>query len=95
LKKWSGVLAWKVEFHPHSLKELSKLDRPAQQRILHFLRERIQTGEDPRRLGGPLHGAKRDLWKYRIGDYRLICDIQDDKVLVLMLRVGHRRQIYR
>ena len=88
-------MAWKVEFHPHALKELSQLDRLGQQRILRFLRERIQTGEDPRRLGGPLHGTKRDLWKYRIGDYRLICDIQDDMVLVLVLRVGHRRQIYR
>jgi len=88
-------LAWKVELHPHALKELSRLGGPGQQRILRFLRERIQTEENPRRLGGPLHGAKRDLWKYRIGDYRLICDIQDDKVLVLMLRVGHRRQIYR
>jgi mRNA interferase RelE/StbE len=97
LKRWSGVLAlaWKVEFHPHALKELSRLDRVGQQRILRLLRERIETGEDPRRLGSPLHGPKRDLWKYRIGDYRLLCDIRNDEVLVLVLRVGHRKEIYR
>ncbi len=88
-------MAWKVEFDPHALRELSRLARTVQQRILRFLHERIQTEQDPRRLGGPLHGTKRDLWKYRIGDYRLICDIQDDRVLVLVLRVGHRREIYR
>ncbi len=88
-------MAWKVEFHPHALKELTRLDRLAQKKILRFLRERIRTEEDPRRLGGPLHGTKKDLWKYRIGDYRLICNIQDDKILILVLRVGHRSQIYR
>jgi len=88
-------LTWKVEFDPHALKELSRLDKPAQQRILRFLRQRIETEEDPRSFGGPLHGPKKDLWKYRIGDYRLICDIQDDKVRVLVLRVGHRREVYR
>ena len=88
-------MAWKVEFHPRALRELSQLDRLSQQRVLRFLHERIQTGQDPRRLGGPLHGPKRDLWKYRIGDYRLICDIQDDIVRVLVLHVGHRREIYR
>jgi len=88
-------LAWRVELHPHALKELSRLGGPGQQRILRFLRERIQTEENPRRLGGPLHGAKRDLWKYRIGDYRLICNIQGDKDLVLTLRPGDRMEVYR
>ena len=88
-------MAWKVEFHPHSLKELSRLDRPGQQKILRLLRERMQTEESPRRLGAQLHGAKRALWKYRIGDYRLICDIQDDIIRVLVLRVGHRREVIR
>ena len=88
-------MTWKVEFDPHALKELSQLDKPAQQRILRFLRQRIENEEDPRRLGGPLHGPQKDLWKYRIGDYRLICDIQEDKVRVLVLRVGHRREVYR
>ena len=88
-------MAWKVEFDPHALKELSRLARPVQHRILRFLHERIQTEQDPRRHGGPLHGSKGNLWKYRIGDYRLICDIRDDMIVVLVLRVGHRREIYR
>jgi mRNA interferase RelE/StbE len=95
LKRWRGALAWKVEFHPHALKELSRLDRPGQQRIVRFFRKRIETGEDPRRLGGPLRGAKRDLWRYRIGDFRLICNIQGDKDLVLTLRPGDRMEVYR
>lgn len=88
-------MGWIVEFDPHVLRELSRLARTVQQRILQFLHERIQTEQDPRRLGGRLHGTKKDLWKYRIGDYRVICDIQDNIVRVLILRVGHRREVYR
>jgi mRNA interferase RelE/StbE len=88
-------LAWRVEFDYRAKRELDKLDRPAKERIARFLRERIATDEDPRRAGEALRGDKATLWKYRIGDYRLICDIQDYRVTVLVLAVGHRREIYR
>jgi len=88
-------LAWRVEFDHRAKRELDKLDRPARERIARLLRERIATGEDPRRIGEALRGEKVTLWKYRIGDYRLICDIQDNRVTVLVLAVGHRREIYR
>jgi len=97
---WSGGLAsasnfWQVEISRTAEKQITKLDRAAQSSILRFLRERVQTAEDPRRLGKPLHGDKKGLWRYRVGDYRLICDIQDERIVVMVLRVGHRKEIYR
>lgn len=85
---------WRVEFTEIAEKQLSKLDRKAQADIFHYLEKRIATGEDPHRLGDPLRKDLSGLWKYRIGDYRVVCDIQDEKVLVLVLRVGHRSKVY-
>ena len=87
-------MAWKIEFEKNAKKEIKKIDRQAQRVILRFLREKIATNENPRRFGGPLTRNLIGFWKYRIGDYRLICDIQEEKVIVLVLRVGHRRKIY-
>jgi len=53
------------------------------------------SAADPRQFGKPLHGDKKGLWRYRVGDYRLICDIQDQRVTVLLLALGHRKEIYR
>ena len=87
-------MAWKVEFEKSAKKELKSLDNAAQIKILRYLRKRIATNKDPRRFGDPLGKDLAGLWKYRIGDYRVVCDIQDEKILVLVLRVGHRRKIY-
>jgi mRNA interferase RelE/StbE len=87
-------MAWKIEFDPAALKELSKLDKPVEQRILKFLRERIARLDDPRQIGANLQGTLSGLWKYRIGDYRIICSLEDDRLVVLVLRIGHRREIY-
>jgi mRNA interferase RelE/StbE len=59
------------------------------------LRDRLQPAENPRQLGKPLQGDKGGLWRYRVGDYRLICEIQDERITVLVLRVGHRKDVYR
>ena len=88
-------MAWRVEFDHRAKRELDKLDRPTQERITRFLRERIATDEDPRRIVEALRGAKATLWKYRIGNYRLLCDIEDRRVVVLVLMIGHRREVYR
>lgn len=89
-------MAWRIEFHPGAEKELSKLDRQAARRIVHFLRDRVAALEDPRSLGEALKGPEVGrFWKYRAGDYRLICDIQDERITILVARVGHRRDIYR
>jgi mRNA interferase RelE/StbE len=87
-------LAWQIEITRTARKQLSKLDNQVQVDILRYLRERIATDDDPRRYGGPLRRELAGRWKYRVGDYRLICEIQDQKVLVLVLMVGHRGKIY-
>ncbi len=85
---------WIVEFEDAARKELRKLDRQAQQEILRYLRERIATHEDPRRFGKALSHELAGLWRYRIQNYRLICNIEDQKLTVLVVRVGHRKDIY-
>ena len=89
-------MAWKVEFSLEANRELDKLDAQHAKRILKFLRERVAKREDPRSIGKPLQGSRLgEFWRYRVGDYRLICKIEDDRLLVLVLRIGHRREIYR
>ena len=88
-------MAWRVEWEDEAVKELKKLDARAQRNIVCFLREKIATGDDPRRFGDPLRKDLRGLWKYRIGDYRIICSIEDKRVVVLVVRVGHRRSVYK
>jgi mRNA interferase RelE/StbE len=87
-------LAWLIEFTETAEKQLSGLDRSAQADIYRYLRNRIATEENPRRFGDPLRREFSGLWKYRVGEYRVICDIQDHKVLVLVVRVGHRSRVY-
>ena len=86
---------WRVEISSSAEKQIRKLDRAAQGSIIRFLRERVQAADNPRQLGKPLHGDKGGLWRYRVGDYRLICDIQDERITVLVLRVGHRKDVCR
>jgi mRNA interferase RelE/StbE len=87
-------LAWRIEVTDTAKKQLAKLDPPVQSEIIRFLRERIQTDEDPRRYGAPLRKELAGRWRYRVGAYRIICQIQDEKVLVLVLMVGHRGRVY-
>ncbi len=89
-------MAWAVEFDPDALKDLKKLDRPVQLRLVAFLRERVSVLENPRAIGEALAGAKLgSYWKYRVGDWRIICDIQDERIIVRVLRIGNRREVYR
>ena len=88
-------MAWKVELDETAEREIDKLDHQIRTRILKFLLGRVAALDNPRSIGEALKGSKLgDFWKYRVGDYRIICDIQDEKLLILTLRVGHRRQIY-
>jgi mRNA interferase RelE/StbE len=86
---------WRIEISRTAERQITKLNREAQTAIQRFLRERLAATDNPRQWGKPLHGEKRGLWRYRVGDYRLICDIQDEKVVVLVLVVGHRKDVYR
>ena len=87
-------MAWKIEFDPAAIKELEKLDKPVEKRILKFLRDRVANLEDPRQIGGSLQGTRSGLWKYRVGDYRVIYSLEHDRLMVLVLQVGHRREVY-
>ncbi len=87
-------MSWIVKFNNVVEKQLKKLDRSVQCRILHYLDERIQGCKNPRHFGEPLKGNKSGLWRYRVGDYRVICKIMEDELIVLALYVGHRRNIY-
>lgn len=87
-------MAWRIEISETAKKQLAKLDQQVQKEILRYLRERIGTDEDPRRYGAPLRRELTGRWKYRVGSYRLICDIQDAKILVLVLMIDHRSKVY-
>lgn len=87
-------MAWRIEIDKGPKKELARLDKTMADRILRFLAERIATDEDPRRFGEGLAGNLSGLWKYRIGDFRVIAEIQDERLIVLVIRVGHRSKVY-
>ncbi|MFC7407675.1 type II toxin-antitoxin system RelE family toxin [Hydrogenophaga atypica] len=89
-------MAWLIEFDPDALKELKQLDRPVQVRLVAFLRDRLAPLDDPRSIGEALSGARLgSYWKYRVGDWRIVCDIQDQRIVVRVLRIGNRREVYR
>ena len=89
-------MAWTIEFSAHADRDLDDLDSPVRKRILSFPFERLAKLDDPRDIGQALRGQRyQSLWRYRLGDYRLICEIQDDAVLILVVKIGHRREIYR
>lgn len=89
-------MAHNVELSESAERELGKLDAWQAKRILKFLNQRVARLDDPRGIGEALHDSRRgEFWKYRVGDYRLICKIEDDRLIVLVLRIGHRKEIYR
>jgi mRNA interferase RelE/StbE len=89
-------MAYNVESSESADRELSKLDAQQAKLILKFLHQRVAKLEDPRSIGEALHGSRLgEFWKYRVGDYRLISKIEDDRLVVLVLRIGHRKEIYR
>lgn len=89
-------MAWKIEFDPAATKELNRLDGVAIKRILRFLHERVARLEDPRSIGEALKGSRLgDFWKYRVGDYRIISRIEDGNLLILVVKIGNRRDVYR
>lgn len=89
-------MVWRIEVSETAEKQLGKLDRPVAQRILAFLRERVSVLDDPRSIGTALKGSELgEFWKYRVGDWRLICEIRDKQILITVLSLGNRREVYR
>jgi len=87
-------LAWKIEFDTDVEKDLKKLGHTAQKKIISYLKDKIIPMSDPRTLGKPLAGDLSGLWRYRVGDYRIIAKIEDNDFIILVIHVGHRKNIY-
>ena len=85
-------MAWQAEYITAALKALRQLDLQVQRRIVSYIETRVL--DDPRRVGKAMQGDQR-AWRYRVGDYRLICDLQDAVRVVSIVRAGHRREVYR
>lgn len=88
-------MPWVYRFDDRALKELARLDRQIQKEIVAYFDSRIAGNADPRRFGKGLSGPLSGTWRYRVRDYRIICQIKDRELIVLALAVGHRRDIYR
>ena len=89
-------MVWKIELDPAAERELDKLDPPVAKRILRFLYDRVAILDDPRSIGDALKGSRLgELWKYRVGDYRIIADIEDGALKILVVKIGNRREVYR
>lgn len=89
-------MPWRIEFADSAARQLRKLDRQTARRLTSFLRERVSVAKDPRSLGAALKGDELgQFWKFRVGDLRLIAEINDKELRVLIVRRGHRREVYR
>ena len=86
-------MTWTIELEDRAIKELSKLEKQTQYKIINYLKARILN--DPRNFGKPLLYNKFGLWRYRVGDYRIICKIEDQRLSILIVSVAHRKNIYK
>ncbi|NDC31790.1 MAG: type II toxin-antitoxin system RelE/ParE family toxin [Bacteroidetes bacterium] len=87
-------MIWKIEFDSDVEKDLRKLGHTAQKKILTYLKDKLMLVSDPRTLGKPLSGELSGLWRYRVGDYRILAQIEDDALIILVIHVGHRKNVY-
>ena len=86
---------WVYRFDQRALKEFKKLGQPTQKNIIAYLDDRIAGEADPRRFGKGLKADLAGLWRYRVGDYRILCQIRDGELLVLVIAIGHRKDVYK
>jgi mRNA interferase RelE/StbE len=87
-------LVWTIEYDEAAVRDLKKRDHQVQREILEYMDKRIARADDPRAFGKPLKGSKFGLWRYRLRDYRIICQLQQKRLVVLVVAVGHRASIY-
>ena len=88
-------MGWRIEFETKALKELKQLDKPDAKRIWSYLIERVATRDDPRVLASPLSGQWGEYWRFRVGHYRVVCRMEEQELVVLVVRIGHRKSVYR
>jgi len=86
-------VSYAVEWSKRSEKQLAKLDRPVAKTLVRFMNERVHGSRDPRHIGKQLTDS--NFWRYRVGDYRILCEIEDQRLIVLVVELGHRREVYR
>lgn len=87
-------MTWKIKYSEIAAKQMQKLDKSISYQIDRYLTFRIAKQKDPKVFGKPLLHEKTGLWRYRVNDYRIICKIEDEELIVLVLRIGHRKPIY-
>jgi mRNA interferase RelE/StbE len=87
-------LAWTIEFSQTARRQIRRIDKLWQLRILQYLDAKVARRADPRSLGKPLRGDKHGFWRYRVGDYRIICQIEDNTLVILVVTLGHRGKVY-
>ncbi|KLN95800.1 type II toxin-antitoxin system RelE family toxin [Moellerella wisconsensis] len=87
-------MVWTINYSERALKSLRKMDKQSARRIVDFMGLRIAALDDPRQLGKSLKGELGEFWRYRVGDYRILCEIRDDELVILAATIGHRREIY-
>lgn len=89
-------MVWTIKYTESSLRQLKRLDKPVAQRVLDYMDERVAVLVDPRAAGKNLVGPRMgSYWRYRVGDVRVICDVQDEVLVILVIELGHRREVYR
>lgn len=87
-------MIWKIKYAELAAKQMQKLDKKISNQIDKYLNERVAKQKNPRVLGKPLLHNKSGLWRYRVNDYRVICHLENNELIVLVLRVGHRKRVY-
>jgi mRNA interferase RelE/StbE len=95
LKRSRESSGWTTEFRPNARNQLRKLEGPLQRRLLDYLEQRVIASGAPRRLGKALRGEKGEFWSYRVGNYRITTLIEDKRLVVVVVSIGHRREVYR
>lgn len=88
-------MPWKIEYSDTAVKQLAKLDKPNARRIVDYMDRRIAPNTNPRSTGKALTGQFSGLWRYRIGEFRVICEIQDNALQVLVVQIGARKEVYK
>ncbi len=87
-------MGWTIEYDPEAIKDLNKLNRSIRLEIFRYMQERIAQADTPRNFGKPLRCDKFGLWRYRVRDFRIICELQEARQVVLVVGVGHRKSVY-
>lgn len=88
-------LSWTIEYTETARAQLRRLDKQAARRIVDYMSERVAKRDDPRSMGRGLTGLLGGLWRYRVGDYRVICEVREVALRILVVRIGHRHRVYR